>query len=331
MHELTPDNALDYLRAGGRLAGPGRVELLGGGVSNVVLRVVANEGPFILKQSRAQLRTRDAWFSDLDRVYREQEVMQALYPFLPPGTVPQVLFVDRPNHVLAMSHAPAEARVWKEDLLQGHIDEQLGHRAGDILGQVHEASARHPDRFEGFRDARVFIQLRVDPFYRRIQEHRPEVARPVGALIDQMLTLHEALCHGDYTPKNMLIHGQGFMLVDYETAYLGDPAMDLGLCLAHLVLKAFRLPEQRGRFLALMRSFWQGYCAAATFRPADELVARGIAHLGACLLARIDGTSPVDYLPEEDKRGAVRELGRTLLIGEIPNWSDVEALVGVAT
>src|ERR1700740_1139480 len=98
MYELTSSNALEYLRTTGRLTSPGRVEPLGGGVSNLVLRVVTDQGPFVLKQSRPQLRTRDPWFSDLDRVYREQEVMQALGPLLPAGTVPQVLFVDRPNY-----------------------------------------------------------------------------------------------------------------------------------------------------------------------------------------------------------------------------------------
>ncbi|HWY86408.1 MAG TPA: aminoglycoside phosphotransferase family protein [Gemmataceae bacterium] len=327
MHELTPENALAYLQATGRVTGPARVEALGGGVSNLVLRVITEAGPFVLKQSRPQLRTRDPWFSDLERVYREQEVMQALAPLVPHGIVPQVLFADRPNFVFAMAHAPAEARVWKEDLLGGHIDEKLGRRVGHILGLIHETSALHRDRFEAFRDAHVFTQLRVDPFYRRVQERRPEVARPLGALIEQMLTLHQALCHGDYTPKNMLIHDGGFLLVDYETAYLGDPTMDLGLCLAHLVLKAQRLPAQSAHFLKLMRAFWTGYKAAVTFRPAGELESRAIAHLGACLLARIDGSSPVDYLPEEDKRGAIRDLGRRILLDNIAQWSEVEALL----
>ena len=112
MLEITPDNALDYLRSLGHLGpGPARVEALGWGVSNVVLRVETGGRLFVLKQSRPQLRTRDAWFSDLDRVYRELEVMQTLGPLLPAGVVPEVLFVDRPNYAFAMSHAPLEARV----------------------------------------------------------------------------------------------------------------------------------------------------------------------------------------------------------------------------
>ena len=326
MFELTPENALDYLRGTGRVSRAAAVELLAGGVSNLVLRVVTDQGPFVLKQSRPQLRTRDAWFSDLDRVYREQEVMQALFPLLPALTVPEVLFVDRPNYVFAMSHAPQEASVWKHDLLEGRIDPALGRYVGRILGLMHEGSARRSDVFAAFADANVFVQLRVDPFYRRVQERRPEVAGPVGDLIEQMLSRREALCHGDYTPKNMLIHDHGFMLVDYETAYWGDPAMDLGLCLAHLVLKAFHLPQKREEYFALIRAFWQGYDGEIHFKPAAEMAARGSAHLGACLLARIDGTSPVDYLPDEEKRAAARELGRTLLLQKVGTWQEVEEI-----
>src|SRR5437588_8364206 len=134
MRELTTDNALAYLTEKGWIGpGPARIDPLGGGVSNVVLRVQTPGQTFILKQSRPQLRTRDAWFSDIDRVYREQEVMEALHSLLPSGVVPQVLHADRPNYVFAMSSAPPSARNWKLQLLAGDVDLQLGERVGTVL------------------------------------------------------------------------------------------------------------------------------------------------------------------------------------------------------
>jgi 5-methylthioribose kinase len=322
MLELTPDNTLDYLRSQGRLGpGPARVEALGWGVSNAVLRVHSADGPFVLKQSRPQLRTRDAWFSDLDRVYREEEVMRLLGPLLPPLTVPQVLFSDRANFVFAMAHAPFDSRVWKEQLLAGDVDLSVSRRAGAILGRIHQATAERAADLERFRDPSVFVQLRVDPFYRRVQERRPEVADQVAPLIEQLLTRREALCHGDFSPKNLLVHGEGLTLVDYETAYFGDPAMDLGFCLSHLLLKAFHRPDDLRR-RGLTNAFWEGYFQEATFRPAAELEARGVGHCAVCMLARIDGTSPVDYLSEEPKRDAVRELGRRLLLDGVRRWGE---------
>lgn len=324
MFELTADNALEYLRRKQWIAGPAQVELLSGGVSNFVLRVATPERCFVLKQSRPQLRTRDAWFSDLERIYREQEVMQALYPHLP-DIVPEVLHVDRDNYVYTMSHAPLDATVWKADLLSGGIDIAFGTQVGRALGRMHQVSVDHRDRFEAFRDHNVYVQLRVDPFYRRVQERRREVAAAIQPIIDQMLTLKDALCHGDYTPKNILVHPgpTGFTLVDYETAHLGDPTMDLGLFLTHLTLKAVRAPERSRDFIDLMREFWKRYCLEVQFCAHADLERRGVQHLGVCLLARIDGTSPVDYLTDEAKREFVRETGRAILLGKLTHWEDV--------
>ncbi len=327
MLELSPDNALAYLRERGWIGSDSAtVEPLGWGVSNAVLRVRTPERTFVLKQSRPQLRTRDAWFSDLDRVYREQEVMQVLGPLLPSLTVPEVLFVDRPNYVFAMSHAPEGARVWKESLLAGEVDEAVGRRAGTVLGRMHERTAREPALIEPFRDHTVFVQLRVDPFYRRIQERRPEVAAAVEPIIQRMLTTREALCHGDYSPKNILTHAAGFTLVDYETAHFGDPTMDLGFFLSHLLLKAIKRWDEHRRYFDLTRAFWQGYGAELHALDLTDLTRRGIGHFAVCALARIDGTSPVDYLSEEPKREAVRRLGRRVLYEAPARWEDVLTL-----
>ena len=238
MIELTVHNAADYLRRKGWIGSePVEVDSLGWGVSNAVLRVRTPNQTFVLKQSRPQLRTRDAWFSNLDRVYREQEVMQMLGTVLPAPAVPEVLFSDRENFVFAMSQAPPGARVWKEILLDCEIDRSVAARAGYILGLMHEATGRDASLVEPFRDHTVFVQLRVEPFYDRIVERHPDLAEHVKPVIVRLVTEKIALCHGDYSPKNILVHDRGFTLVDYETAHYGDASMDLGFFLSHIILK----------------------------------------------------------------------------------------------
>jgi 5-methylthioribose kinase len=324
MQELTAENVGQYLRDRGWIA-EGRVcaEPLGWGVSNLVLRIVTSGRSFVLKQSRPRLRTVDPWFSDLERVYREEEVMRALFPLLPEPTVPRVLFSDRANYVFAMTEAPPESRVWKEALLSGDVDLAVAERAGSILGRIHEATAHDPTIVQPFHDRTAFIQLRVDPFYRKVQERRPEVAREVGTIADRMLSRQDALCHGDYSPKNILVHDRGFTLVDYETAHWGDPTMDLGFFLSHLMLKAARKSALREKYFELTRVFWRAYLDAVQFSPPSELVSRAIEHLGVCALARIDGTSPVDYLTEEPSREAVRALARWVLWERPLHWEEV--------
>ncbi len=332
MWELTTDNAADYLcRRGWIGPGPVRIEALSGGVSNAVLRVEWGDNRFVLKQSCPRLRTRDDWFSDVERVYREQEVMELLQPLLPDLAVPAVLHVDRENYVFAMQHAPREASVWKERLLAGETDLVTAERAGRLLGRIHQATGEDPARVSAFRDRTVFEQLRVHPYYCRVQQRRPEVADVVAPLMEELRTRSDALCHGDFSPKNLLVHSSGLTLVDYETAHLGDPTMDLGFFFSHLVLKAIKNNDRLRSYLDLTVAAWRGYAAEVRFRPVAELVWRGIGHLGVCLLARIDGTSPVEYLTEESKREAVRRLGRWLLRERPGTWDEVIGQVETAT
>jgi 5-methylthioribose kinase len=200
---------------------------------------------------------------------------------------------------------------------------QLGEKVGQTLGHIHQASAENAAAFGAFRDHTVFVQLRVDPFYRRVQERCPDVAAAIVPIVQDMLTIKEALCHGDYTPKNMLVHNGHFTLVDYETAHLGDPTMDLGLFMAHLTLKSVRDPERAADFVNLMHAFWNAYCNNVDFCGHADLERRGVKHLGACLLARIDGTSPIDYLPDERLREWVRKRAREILLGDSKSWEHV--------
>src|SRR5262249_14510849 len=142
------ENLLPYLRERGWVSGPARVTVLSGGVFNLVARVETDAGPFVLKQSRPQLRTREEWFSDVERIFREQEVMEALAPLLPAGVVPRVLHADRDRYVFAMEHAPENARPWKEMLLRGLTDAHVAEQAGRTLGLIHQHSAARLDEME---------------------------------------------------------------------------------------------------------------------------------------------------------------------------------------
>src|SRR5262249_56346813 len=96
---------------------------------------------------------------------------------------------------------------------------------------------------------------------------RPELAAAVAPLAEQLVTVKEGLCHGDFSPKNLLAHDGGFTLVDYETACFGDPTFDLGFFLSHLMLKAVKRHPDRQQFFDLTRAFWRGYLAEARGRP----------------------------------------------------------------
>lgn len=310
MWELRAENAVEYARERGWIGpGPARAELLSGGVSNCVLRIEHDAGRLIVKQSRPQLRTTAPWFSDVARIYREEDAQRLLAAALP-GWVPEVLFSDRANHAYAMEHAPADARTWKELLLAGEMDTTTARDAGLLLRTIHGVEVTPPERFA---DRTVFRQLRTEPFYDRVCERHPDLADAIRPLVEAMETARVGLCHGDFSPKNLLVSEESLLLVDHETAHLGEPAMDVGFFFSHLLLKAIRSPQWREPMFAVVRAALKAYGRSPTAR-------RGLGHLGVCLLARVDATSPVDYLPRESQKDAVRRLGRKLLLDSPRDW-----------
>jgi aminoglycoside phosphotransferase (APT) family kinase protein len=317
MFVLTPENAVEYLHFAGYWPAhiPARAKALTGGVSNLVVRVQPAdesiaEPRMIVKQSADLLRTKMEWRSRRERIWIETEAMKYLTDVLPAGTVPVILFEDRENFLFGMSDLGEECEVWKQLLLKGHPDTRLAQRAGEILALIHRTSAAQADLFEKsiFADTTVFDELRIDPYYRTIAKAHPQITPVINQLIDTMSSVRrKTLVLADFSPKNMLVDRSGELrLVDFETAHWGDPAFDLGFFMTHLVLKSFRafrlnLPG-RELYPGLVRAFWSAYQAGfGTDDPVDNLEERAMAHLSACMLARVDGKSPVDYLSEPDQ------------------------------
>ncbi|MBX6312700.1 MAG: aminoglycoside phosphotransferase family protein [Isosphaeraceae bacterium] len=330
MRAITPETVADYLLEMGHVPQGHAItaRALGWGVSNVVVRVeIEGRAPLVLKQSREQLRTRAHWVSRLDRIWTEAAALRLLAEVLPRESVPEVVFEDRENYLFAMTCAPEEAIVWKERLLAGEADPTVAERAGVLLGAMHAHSAGHPALAGPLADTEVFDQLRIDPFYRTVARAHPDLAPAIEALIASMAGHGDVtFVHADFSPKNILVHPGGLMLVDFETAHTGDPAFDLGFFLSHLLLKAFRAAPRASAYLDLIRRFRGAYLDQAGIGPQSDRIRRAVGHAAACALARIDGKSPVDYL-DEPTRAAARHFARAALRAELADWDE---LIGLA-
>ncbi len=331
MQEIDAETAADYLRDHGPVRKGANVQVreLSGGVSNIVLRAeIEGQPPFVIKQCRERLRVAMEWLAPLDRIWTETATLNVLGEILPDGTVPRVLFEDRPNYLFAMTCAPDEAVTWKSMLMEGRIDPETASRLGEILGTIHTEGANHPTLRTTLADTSLFDSLRVDPYYRTAAKRHPDLASRIASLIESMENPPggRTLVLGDFSPKNILVHDAGLILLDFECAHAGDPAFDLGFFLTHLLMKEVRAIASgaSARYLGLTREFRDAYIKRRALGTEDlaELIRRANLHTSACCLARVDGKSPVEYLDEKGQAMA-RSFARRALQGPPRSWDDL--------
>ena len=311
---LTPDTIGAYLAGKGLARDPKALTIreLGGGISNLVSLI---EGPgvrWVAKQSLGKLRVQDNWVSQRERIFREAAAIQSLGHILD-GAVPQVVHVDRANFLYLMTAAPAGSVVWKKSLLDGQVRVDVARAAGRLLATMITASQKDPAFREQFADRTVFDELRIDPYYRTTAARDPDAREALAQLIEDSWKIQTALVHGDYSPKNMLVHEDKIFLIDFEVVHWGDPAFDSAFLLNHLMLKSFYQPHYAELYFCAARAFWQALVVGLTGSSMMDFEGMTVRHLGSLMLARMDGKSPVEYIRKEEVKSRVRRAAKCLL------------------
>jgi len=268
----------------------------------------------VVKQSLEKLRVKDDWRSERGRIFREAEAIRALSPVLGSETLPKIVHVGLEDYLFVMTAAPRGSVTWKEALLAGQVDLGVARRAGKLLALMIAASQRDSSFQAAFAERAVFDQLRIAPYYRTTAARHPDVRRPMEKLIEDTWKIRTALVHGDYSPKNLLVHDDGIFLIDFEVVHWGDPAFDAAFLLNHLFLKAFHQPQHAGAYFSAAREFWGELVRAAAEAPRAEFENMTMRHLGALMLARIDGKSPVEYIRHETTKERVRAFSKRLVL-----------------
>jgi 5-methylthioribose kinase len=162
----------------------------------------------------------------------------------------------------------------------------------------------------------LFDALRIGPYYRTTAARVPHLAPALLRLIaDSARASGPVLVHGDLNPKNVLVTSARPVLLDWEIAHAGDPAFDLGMVTAHLLLKACRSGVGPGALTAAVRTVWRTYHG-----PADPHLA--VRHAGAIMAARVHGKSPVDYLPGDGDVARVMVVAGAALADPTPTMDD---------
>jgi aminoglycoside phosphotransferase (APT) family kinase protein len=188
-------------------------------------------------------------------------------------------------------------------LLAGRVDSSHVEQFARLLGAIHrESYIRSDDLAPIFDDRSFFESLRLEPYYGYAASQVPEASAFLNLLIEETRQTNIALVHGDFSPKNILVHDGHLVLLDHEVIHFGDPAFDIGFALTHFLSKAHHLPRFRQEFWRAALDFWMYYTWELGDVPwMDAMQQRSARHTLACLLARVAGRSPLEYLDEKER------------------------------
>ncbi|CAN5651839.1 aminoglycoside phosphotransferase family protein [soil metagenome] len=305
------EQLLEYLRYSGHIKAQESpvIHVLAGGVSNRTVLVERSRGEsWVLKQALAKLRVQVDWFSPPERVHREAAGLRWLELMAPEGTITPLVFEDFEHHLIAMQAVPQPHQNWKTMLLAGELQIDQVEQFANLLGTIHKAGNQRLAEIEPvFGDRGYFESLRLEPYYGYTASQAPQVTGFLTSLIAETRSHASTIVHGDYSPKNVLVHDGTLILLDHEVIHIGDPGFDLGFSLTHLLSKAHHLPALRIDFAAAARHYWDSYDNTVNSGAwAEDLEQRAVRHTLGCLLARVRGRSPLEYLDtiERDRQAA---------------------------
>jgi tRNA A-37 threonylcarbamoyl transferase component Bud32 len=305
------DAVAQYLRDQ-RLLGPDEpvaIRPLTGGVSNQTMLIErpGREG-WVSKQALAKLRVAVEWRSDPARVHREALGLQWLERLAPPDTITPLVHEDHEYHLIIMRAVDQPHDNWKDLLLAGRVDTDHVRQFGALLGTIHRRAHDERDAVSIIFDDRSFFEsLRLEPYYRYTGEQVSAAAPFCDALIADNRARRLTIVHGDYSPKNVLVHDGRLILIDHEVIHFGDPAFDLGFALSHLLSKAHHVAARRVAFVGAASLFYQSYVDALGAVPwARDLEPFAVRNALGCLLARVRGRSTLEYMPEAERADQAR-------------------------
>ncbi|MDQ2683566.1 MAG: phosphotransferase, partial [Chloroflexota bacterium] len=325
-----PGELAAWLRAAGYIPADEEpaVTVLAGGVSNRTVLVERPSGEaWVVKQALAKLRVAVDWFSSPERIHREADGLRWLGRFAPEGSITPLVFEDHAHHLLGMAAVPQPHENWKVMLLRGDLREDHVRQFAALIGAVHRESNRHlSELMPVFGDRNFYETLRVEPYYRYTAGQISESAAFYERLIADTYARQDTIVHGDFSPKNVLVHEGRLILLDHEVIHLGDPCFDLGFGLTHLLSKAHHLPAHRDAFAQAAVRFWDTYWSrvAGSGDWTDGLEERAVRHTLGCLLARVRGRSPLEYM-DETERARQAEVVSTLMADPPATVKDLAA------
>ena len=137
----------------------------------------------------------------------------------------------------------------------------LAKQAAQAIFNLHQ-SGLQVNRWHGVNDELSILSKR----YGQMTVYRPELATRLAGVLEGCRELGRGLgiddrmlIHRDFYPDHLIVDGSNVAIIDFDLASMGDPAIDVGNFIAHLMEWGLRHPHQRAQAEAMAEAFERAY------------------------------------------------------------------------
>ena len=302
------------------------VEKAGEGNMNCTLRVRTETRSLILKQARPWVEKYPQIAAPVGRAELEARVYQELQKASEAGgwagCMARLLDFDAGSYLLVLEdlgEAPDYLTLYRKG---ARLDSNEVKRLATILGKQHQVVPAEPG---GFRN-RAMRELNHEHIFKLplqngngldLDQFCPGLAAEAKGVLNDERFIARAeelgeyyladgavLLHGDYYPGSWVRSTGGAKVLDFEFAFCGEPAFDVGVCLAHLMLS-----EQPNE---IQDSFLSEYELAVGRRLENFRLAWQFA--GVEIMRRLIGVAQLPLEMDASERGQLLERARELVL-----------------
>ncbi|HKD80594.1 MAG TPA: aminoglycoside phosphotransferase family protein [Candidatus Angelobacter sp.] len=235
--------------------------------------------------------------------------------------VPEVLFLDAEHYALGMSDVGRGRTALFDVILKKYpLFSEQAHNLGQALGLVHR-STKGCEPWRPAEENRLIQSVIFDGLLSPgVREICPEAWKDS---IAEMRYRADCLVHADLWSKNLLVGGgKPIAIVDFEGAFVGDPAFDVGTVVAVALLPAMENPVLMSCSLDAIYCFISSYeSAARDSKWSRAVTSRALKFTGVFLAAR--GFGPFAYQMTSEARRRTGHLARELLLSPPGDCADL--------
>lgn len=307
---LTKQNLQQYLLEKNLLKTGEKViiTLLQGGNVNTIFRIKTKSKEFVIKQTLEEPQNKKVFLKPLklsmDRSYYEIKTMETIHAYLDEPKVPKIVFSDPENFVIGMTAVSEYAKLHQQELFEGKFHFDIAYALGKFTAELHSKTWQKRE-IETVFSASPGLDLRavtITPAFEKFPKHKKRFQEAFLKTRKNRFCLVDA----DITQKNILVHDGTFTKLDFETVHYGDPALDVGIMIAHYILPAIVYPQWKKEYLQCAALYWQAYQQYCTFQFPEKYFENMKNYCSLMMLGRIDSDVVLTWLEGYHKQ--VRKL-----------------------